>query len=181
MQSMQESGCCCSADDSEGSDGSGGDALGLGYGSDDGSGSDGEEGAREASSLPIQDAAPEVLALELKQDSPAPAERHPVDVNEEQSKHKKDDGRTLKPAEVQLLADSSVMESGAEVPIEAGLLKADNIAEHDSAQARAADAANADGTGGAAEKQVAAPQGNPASLTNGSTPVQALFSKGSRY
>ena len=176
MQSMQESGCCCSADDSEGSDGSGGDALGLGYGSDDGSGSDGEEGAREASSLLIQDAAPEVLAPELKQDSPAPAEQQPVDVNEEQTKHKEDDGRTLKPAEVQPLADSSVMESGAEVPIEAGLLKADNIAEHSSAQARAAD-----GTGSAAELQVAAPQGNPASLTNGSTPVQALFSKGSRY
>ena len=182
MRSMQESGWCCSADDSEGSDGSGGDALGLGYGSDDGSGSDGEDGARiEASSPPDQGAVLEVLAPEQRQDSPGLAERQPVDVNEEQTEHKQDDSRAPEVAEAQSLAGSSVMQSGAGASSEAGLLKTDNAVEHGSAQAHAADYAKADGMDGAAEGQVAAPQGNPASLTNGSAPVQALFSKGSRY
>ena len=179
---MQESAWCCSADDSAGSDGSGGDALGLGYGSDDGSGSDGEDGVKkEASSPPDQRAALEVSAPAQKQDSLAPAERQPADVKEEQSEHKRDDGRTPETAEVQPLADSSVVESAAGVSSEAGLLKADNIVEHDSAQAHVAEAAEADGTGGAAEGQMAAPHSKPASLTNGAAPVQALFSKGSRY
>ena len=178
---MQESAWCCSADDSEGSDGSGGDALGLGYGSDDGSGSDGEEGVREeASSLPLEDAAPEVLAPEQEQDSPAPAKQQAVVVKEEQTEHKQDVGRAPEAAEVQSLADSSVVERKAGIPSEAGLPKADKIAEHSSAQPHAADAVKGDGMDGAAEGQVAAPQGNPASLTNGSAPVQALFSKGSR-
>ena len=179
---MQESGCCCSADDSEGSDGSGGDALGLGYGSDDGSGSDGEEVVKEeASSPPDQDAAPEVLAPEQKQDSLAPTERQLVDVKEEQTERKQEVRRTPEAAEVQSLAGSSVVDDGAAVSSEAVSLKADNIAEHDRANPRAADAVKVDSMGGAAEGQVAAPQGKPASLTNGSAPVQALFSKGSRY
>ena len=179
---MQESGWCCFADHSEGSDGSGGDALGLGYGSDDSSGNNGEDGiGKEARSLSNQVAELEALATEQEQDSPAASTLHLVAVKEEQIEHKQDDSRTPKTAEVQSLADSSVVESGAGMPTGAVLPKADNTAKNDGAQPCAADAVEADGTGGAAEEQVAVPQGKPASLTNGSAPVQAHFSKGSRY
>ena len=102
-------------------------------------------------------------------------------VKEEQNEHKQDDDRTHKTLEVQSLADNSAVEGRAEIPGQAVLLTTESIAQHASAQPCAANAVKADGTGGAAEEQVAAPHGKPASLTNGSTPVQPLFSKGSRY